>query len=611
MPHRKTGFPSSPAGNWFRWKYLPVVFGMVALVVRLVFFFQLRSTPFFKHLFSDSLLYSSIANDLLAYGFHYPSSFFMSPLYPLALALVDSVSGDAITWIRLLQVVISSVAVSVIVVWGKEVFNHATGILAGLFMVVYEPSIFYDNMILLESFQASFVVFHLWTLHRALVSRNRMWFLASGLCAGVLLVNRASIAIYVIMLLAYLWMGIRRRKLSWRRMALFLLPVIIVATPFIAWNTVKEKSFVGITTSAGFNLYAGNHAGSIGLYSMPEGIDLGRDPNGVRFLSKLTGKAMTSSDASSYWMDKSLDWMTTHPGNAFVLFVRKLGLFWNAVEVDQLGLSIDFFREEFNTILRYPLVGFGSIAVMGLAGLVLAVRKKRLPAILLIFLVGYVLSIVLFFVSGRLRLPAAPVLILLAAYALTSMYTFLVEKSWGECALLVLSAGVISIPTYAIHMVPSTDLSHEYSRLGQAYFDEGLYAQAEQAYRKAIARRDKFRYHMHLGNALAAQEKYGKALEEYDRAREMNPDNPELYFNMGNLALQMGRANDAARMWLTAIRKDSLFALPYRNLGTLYLRAAKKKEAVKYFRRYIRLERNPRLRRTMEQEIQALTGSQN
>ncbi|NOY05370.1 MAG: tetratricopeptide repeat protein, partial [Chlorobi bacterium] len=541
---------------------MPAVIGGIALVVRLVFFFQLRGTPFFNHLFSDSLLYSSISRDLLTYGFHYPSSFFMSPLYPITLALVDMISGDMLVWIRLLQIVVSSVAVSVLVVWGKEVFGHASGVLAGLLLAFYEPSVFYDNMILLESFQTSLVVFHLWTLHRALESRKRAWFVVSGLCAGALVVNRASIAIYLVMLIAYLWLGIRSGRWSWKNIALFLLPVVILATPFVAWNTAKEKTPVGITTSAGFNLYAGNHAGSTGLYAMPEGIDLARDPNGVQFLSRLTGKSMSSAEASSYWMDKSLEWMTTNPGDAVVLIIRKLGLFWNAAEIDQLGLSIDFFRQEFSTLLRLPLVGFGSIAVIGLAGLILAIRRKKLPVTILIFLVGYVLSIVLFFVSGRLRLPLAPVLILLVAYALVNVYVFIADKSWKELAFLVLTAVLAGIPTYALQVTPKPDFSNEYSRMGQAYFDEGLYTEAELAYRKALERKEKFRYHMNLGNALAAQGKFKLALEEYDRARAMNPESPELYFNMGNLALQMGRANDAARMWMTAIRKDSLFALP-------------------------------------------------
>ncbi len=611
MPRRESGVTPNTAGNWFHWKYLPMVIGGIALIVRLVFFFQLRATPFFEHLFSDSLLYSSISRDLLAYGVHYPRSFFMSPLYPITLALMDVVSGNAVIWIRLLQIVMTSVAVSVFVVWGKEVFGDATGIVAGLLLAFYEPSIFYDNMILLESFQTSFVVFHLWTLHRALVSRHRTWFLASGLSAGVLIVNRASIAIYLLMLIAYLWFGIRSGRWPWRKIALLLLPVVIIVTPFIAWNTAKEKTFVGITTSAGFNLYAGNHKGSSGLYSMPEGIDIARDPNGVLFLSRLTGKPMSSAEASSYWMDKSLEWIMTNPAEAVSLFIRKLGLFWNAVEIDQLGLSIDFFRQEFDTILRFPLVGFGGIAVVGLAGLILAIRKKKLPAIILIFLVGYVLSIVLFFVSGRLRLPVAPVLILLAAYAVVNVFTFIASKSWKELAFLVLSVVFGAVPMYAFSMVPEPDLSHEYSRLGQAYFDEGLYAKAEKAYRKALDRREKFRYHMNLGNTLAAQGKYSEALEAYDRAREMDAESPELYFNMGNLALQMGRPRDAARMWITAMRKDSLFALPYRNLGTLYLRAGKKEEAVKYFRRYIRFEKDLLLRKAMEREIETLTGSQN
>jgi tetratricopeptide (TPR) repeat protein len=98
--------------------------------------------------------------------------------------------------------------------------------------------------------------------------------------------------------------------------------------------------------------------------------------------------------------------MHAHPGDAARLFLKKLGLLFNRIEVP-LNLSYVWYAREQLSPLSFLVVGAGLLVPLGILGLGLRLAEPpREPfAVWASFVPAYALSVALFFVSSRYRLP--------------------------------------------------------------------------------------------------------------------------------------------------------------------------------------------------------------
>ena len=114
----------------------------------------------------------------------------------------------------------------------------------------------------------------------------------------------------------------------------------------------------------------------------------------------------------------------------------KTYLFWHGHEV---GRNQDlYYARNFSSLLSMLLwkssiaFPFGVLAPLALLGIGLLWREglHREPgsALLLLFLLSYALSVVLFFVTARYRLPVVPVLLLFAVHGVKWCYCLVQER---------------------------------------------------------------------------------------------------------------------------------------------------------------------------------------
>ena len=76
-----------------------------------------------------------------------------------------------------------------------------------------------------------------------------------------------------------------------------------------------------------------------------------------------------------------------------------------------------------------------------------------------------------------------------------------------------------------------------------------------------------------------------KAIEHYELARKWQPEFQHVYCNLGNCYLELGRLDEARRLYREAIRLNPDFAEAHYNLGRLELRQDRPAEALRHFRR--------------------------
>ena len=288
----------------------------------------------------------------------------------------------------------------------------------------------------------------------------------------------------------------------------------------------------------------------------------------------------------------------TNPLDYAWLQLYKLYLFWHG---DEIKRNIDpYFARRDSALLSALLwkkgvaFPFGLVAPFALLGLVLFARtsagKTEQGRLFLLFTLTYMVSVVLFFVTARYRLPVVPLLLLYAGFGMYSLWKEAQYRSKALAALPLLllmanvGAGAMDAEgepqqhfwlgyAYERNDMPANAM-REYKwvlnqlpdhddallRLAALYVDEKEYHKAVDLYRKYLEfypKADQVRYF--LGNALLHMRRYEDAIATYEQVAEKRPNWAAIYGRIGYahaMAGQLGQAADAYRRTL-ALRPDS------------------------------------------------------
>jgi tetratricopeptide (TPR) repeat protein len=191
-----------------------------------------------------------------------------------------------------------------------------------------------------------------------------------------------------------------------------------------------------------------------------------------------------------------------------------------------------------------PLINFGVISVLGILGMLLSLKYYRKTFLLYWIVIIYLATTLVFFVSSRYRAPAAPFLVIFAAYAITYFFGLFKEKKFKETGILLLIIVALGLSTN----IP---------------------------YRKEIAGYDKWqnatRLHYVLGaNAFFQKGMYGKAIEELKITIAMEPDFVPAYNLLGKSYAILNNFEQAEINFRDVIRLAPALDEGYLNLGLLY-----------------------------------------
>ncbi len=581
---------------------IPTALAAVAVLLRLHFVFSLRDTPFFLQHFSDSRLYMQLAEQILGEGI--PHAYFMSPLYPHLVALVWKITGNPELWVRILQAFSGGGVALLTYLLGRKLFDSSTALLAALVTALYAPLIFHDGLLLTESLHTLLVLAHLAVLVSAFRRRNNGYWIAAGILLGLVVITRST-AIVFLPTLIVIWLFMRGEgRPQLRHVLAYAAAALLTLVPTAWHNAATEGVFQPVTSSFGYNLYAGNNAEAMGLYKMPENVDLYTDVNGRHWAERQTGRSMNAAEVSAFWRDRALLWMGAHPSDAAALLLRKVVLFFHPGEIDQLGLSIRFYTEEFGPIIGIPASVFPVLLILAATGLALALRFRQGGWVLPVFALVYVLSTAVFFVSARLRLPLMPILILYGAYALV---TFVKQTKDGKHRALLLPTALgaaVALGLLLLQPEVHQGFEQEQIKLGKVAFGEGSYGEAERRFRASLQEQVTVDGLVNLGNALAAQHRADEAAAQYRAAIQRDSTYALAWFNFGNLRMQTGSAQYAYGYWKKAVECDPRLAEARRNLGLLLMQAGRLTEAREQLRIYLELERDAERRAEIVRDLE-------
>jgi 4-amino-4-deoxy-L-arabinose transferase-like glycosyltransferase len=353
--------------------------------------------------------------------------YFRAPLYPYALSGVYRVFGRNYDAVRLFQALIGSINVVILFLVSCRLFGQTAALLSSLLFLAYWPLTYFDGELLIPAL-AVFLDLSL-ILFLILASRSQSWriWALSGLVLGLSAITRPNVLLAVPVIGVWIW---RVSRLSgprvWRqRVMAFCLGALLIVGVVTVRNAIVGRDLVLIASQGGVNFYIGNNPHSNGVTAIVPGTRgdwWGGFDDTRRIAEASTGGKLKPSEASAYWYDRSFAFWREQPTATAKLYLRKLALLLGNSEVSN-NRQVYFMRAQSNALKHLP-VNFAFILGFSILGLsvVLCRRpagagdrqnsRERLSRLLpLYFAVPYAVSVILFFITSRYRLPICAVLL--------------------------------------------------------------------------------------------------------------------------------------------------------------------------------------------------------
>ena len=379
-----------------------------------------------------------------------PEAFFLPPLYAYFLAGVFALSHGSLMAARIVQIGLGAAAVGLVAETAGRVWRtpRLSWIAGGLTLLTGVFS-FNETLILQSSLDPFLMALAMFLLASATIVPSPGAFLASGFGIGLLALNRPN-ALLMVPLLALAFLGSGRAKGA----LVFALAFFTTLVPVTLRNAVVAHDFVLISSHGGLNFLIGNNPNADGTYKALPGITpqiAGQTRDATRMAERAQGRSLKPSEVSNFFTDQALQFWRDETQKAIRLFVRKLALVLNRIDLS-LNQSFFYYQTVESPMLKGLPVGPLVLVPLGLLGTVVAgFRLGRAGAPLLALAPAYALSVAIFFVSSRYRMPLLVPLALFSAIGLEGMIEELRRRRLYPmllgAALIALGLGVASFNT--------------------------------------------------------------------------------------------------------------------------------------------------------------------
>jgi hypothetical protein len=348
------------------------------------------------------------------------------------LGLLQQVIGPDLAGLYLFNTVIGSFGAVFVLLAGWALFDRATGYTAGIMTAAFAPLIHYQHTLQVVAPSALLLCILAAAVAGLYRWRHIVFAIAAGLAVGLAGVFQGTV---LVLGLLPLWVVFLQKSLL-RTKAIYSVAVLAAAAFVIAPITITNfrAGFHVLTANlADYQLFRSNNRNSMGLNT---------------WMTPSEQLALARGDDQN-WMQALLRDTQHDRWRIVELTIRRIALFWDFVEHSDSGMT-DYVTTGLDVSPTLRLLSLGGAAnfrvLMILASVGLAVgvwgRRQRWAALTVAAgLLIYMAALAGFYVIGRVRLPAVPFVILLAAVGLTVGYRAL---RWGTRAERIALLGAIA-----------------------------------------------------------------------------------------------------------------------------------------------------------------------
>jgi 4-amino-4-deoxy-L-arabinose transferase-like glycosyltransferase len=485
----------SDSGRRRRDKLILVVLLAVAFLWRLVYFLEMQAGPYAGNLTLDSQVYHEVALEMSEGRWPSGETFFQAPLYPWALGLVYRVFGASQTIARLLQIVLSIASCWLIYRIAERVFDRTVAQVALGISAIYGMYIYFSNELLVVTLIVFLDLLGLDLLLRAAGDDRRYLWGAAGVVFGFSAIARPTILPFVVA--AGVWIVVigwrsGRLRSAVREVILFAVGVALPIAPVTLHNYLADGDPVLIAANGGINFFIGNNPESDGITAAVPGTRpdrRGAHADQIRIACEALGDPdATPGEISNYWYERAWQHNRNQPGKAFGHTLYKAFILFNAHEVSN-NRVIEFVTRH-SSVFTWATLRFWLVLPLALAGVVVGRGQRNSKSLLLVFAVVYAVTVVLFFINARFRMPLVAILVIFAAAAVVGWYQWLrtrpLDRPLGQ--RVVVSAIVALVVAIAARPIPALRApdAQAFFNEAEAYRAQGDYANAVDWYQKAL-----------------------------------------------------------------------------------------------------------------------------
>jgi tetratricopeptide (TPR) repeat protein len=568
-----------PDPQWAEWRGWPWLTVGLAVLLRLLHIWHSHSNPTFWEPAVDPQWYDEAAQRI-AQGQWGPFPLFRAPLYPTLLGAVYAVVGRDLVAARLLNVLLQGVAVWGVLRAGRSYFGAVAGVVAALLLALNGMCIFYGGELLSVSAEILAAVLAAWATLRLSRDRSSAALLVCGLAWGFAAITRPNfllVAVIAVAAAAY-WLRLDRARLP--RIGIMLLGLALPIAPVTLANYARGGELVLIATQGGVNFWIGNNPESTGILSVLPGYGNTWTMEDAELQAEReTGRPLRSGELSRFYSRKAWGFLLSRPVDGVRFMIRKTALFFNQFEISN-NKHIAYFAAVSPWLPKLIYLNFGVLVPLGLLGY--WVSRREAGARLLIGLIAvYALSVVMFFVTSRFRLPAVPWLCWLAGTgAAWLVHTVGSGPPRRLLPLVVLVPGIALayLNLWNLHEAPA---GWARTMEGNAYLKLNQLDSARACYYDALRDPEQpGRVALNLGVVFYREQRLDSARYWYLQALMYEPGNPEAWNNLGAVQEQLGDTNGAIASYRRAIQERPLaedarhnFAGLNFRMGIRYLKA--------------------------------------
>jgi 4-amino-4-deoxy-L-arabinose transferase-like glycosyltransferase len=485
------------------------------IVISAIILVELASTLFIKLPIIDAETYHIWAIEITRGHLAPHQPFFLSPLYPFFLGILYLITGPDPAAAMIAQMFMGAGLLWILYELGARAFRPAVALLGIVVLALYGPFYYFNDTLLSASLILFLNTLLLWLLWLKKDDQRWGWWVLIGGIGGLSALARPNIFIFLALLFIPLlvWHG----RQGWKRWGWMWIGVAILVVPIVVRNTMVGRDFTLTTTTAGINIFIGNHAQANGSYTEAPFVmsaDAQNEADGYRLeAEKRTGETLTAAAASRYWLEQAISFVFKHPIQFVQLQGRKIFLFLNRVEAPT---NISYYGARVHsTLLASFIIDMGLLMPLALAGIVMSLRHARKYLLFYVYLVSYLFANLLFFVASEYRFPIVGILCLFAAVFLVDIFRLFSERRVGWI-----------VASVAIYFVALGFCNH------QTAFTKEL----------ASPRMDYF----NLGSTLVKWGQPQEAILQFQRALVEDPDFQEAHVQLGWCYLDIGE-RDLAR----------------------------------------------------------------
>ncbi len=393
---------------------------LVALALRLAFVMIVErpsfsfTDAFFYHFYGESLAegrgYVRVDGSPTAQwppGF----SFLLSLVYRLFSA--DPLNGE------ILNAVLGALTVALLYVVARRAFGRAEAVVAAVWMAVLPGPILWADVLFTETFY-TFMLVAFFAMLAVLPTRWWAVFLL-GVVVGMSALVRGEGLFLALPALALWWRQTNLRTLGARAAVLGAARVLAI-TPWTIRNAVQLDTFAPVSSNVGATLWAGHNPAAYGGPTYYQDYE--------RFGDDIVKREVESA---KYLRGEALDYMVSHPVRELQLIPLKL-IYLNRGDAQVLELVNSAAPGDRKPLKRTDEIRLEVLADIGYYGLltltVISVallrrdlwRRPITRAALVAMITSLVLYGFLYFGSYRYRFPLEPLMILVAAPLVTSVW---------------------------------------------------------------------------------------------------------------------------------------------------------------------------------------------